>query len=264
MVRRYRDKAQFVATLPAKPAITIRVCIVAGLLFLFLIAPLVAGAVQPSSEACRSVVPDPRIAVRVHSSAEPVFKVAPSAQIAKQVGGHVDQIFFGLTRAALGGSIQINPRIQALDDEWLCLSPDIEIRLYFDKMIVTTASELENDSCARDHVIEHELQHVEFHLEALNRTADAIRAFLRREFPPSFRYVGVPGDFAFKRQQASLGIAAHVQGYYRQFNVRHREIDNYVELQRSYQVCNGAILRLASARQMYATRDPQQNGSQTQ
>jgi hypothetical protein len=160
----------------------------------------------------------------------------------------------GLTRATLGLSVNIHPRIHALHGEWLCLSPDIEVRLYFEKLEVTTAREIASNDCVRNYVMDHELQHVQFHLEALIQTADAIREYLNREFPPTFRYIGIPGDLAYRRQTVSIGIASHVQSLFRSFNIKHRDIDSYFERQRSYQLCGGEILRMAAAKSQYPVR----------
>lgn len=215
-------------------------------------APAVATQLGP--EACWPLTPDPKIEVSAHTNLKPVYRTQPSELIGQSVKGQPQQVFLGLTRAALGMSITINPRIKTLTSDLLCISPEVNVRLYFDKLEVTTATDVEGNYCAENYVMNHEMQHVQFHLEAMIKTADAIRADLNREFPPGFRYIGVPGDLAYRKQRVSVGIASRVQAYFNHVNIRHRDIDNYVELQRSYQACDGVFLRLAIARQTKTPR----------
>ena len=207
-------------------------------------------------DACRALVRDPKIEVWTPSDVQPEIEHRPASVIGASVNGEPNQVYLGLTRASLRMNITINPRVHVLSGDWLCLSPDIEVRVYFDKLSVIKASETLANECVRQFVMEHEMRHVQFHFEALRQTAEALRKMLHKQFPPTFRFLAIPGDLAYRRQQFSLQIATQVQRLYKSFDIRHREIDNYVELQRSYQVCNGEILRYASDRTMYPAPRP--------
>ncbi len=110
-------------------------------------------------------------------SALPIVEQSKSADELSRLLPHADgYMHIGLTEAMLQRefAVSLNGFVDPRGGQ-ACGKPNIEIRLRYDPLRVYLASELDDNECAQEGVLDHELEHVRLYTSAVPRAAAQLR-----------------------------------------------------------------------------------------
>lgn len=128
-----------------------------------------------------------------------------------------------------------------------CMRPSIRIELSLDPHIVYVAREFPNKTCAFEHVMRHEYQHVRVNETFLKKAAQVVENMLRQEFGNKVYY----GRYDDLRNQLSdvieKSVLPQAQRQFEESRHEHQLIDNPGEYARNAEACNGDIQKVLRA-----------------
>ncbi|MDO8300117.1 hypothetical protein [Lacisediminimonas sp.] len=205
-----------------------------------------ASALTPQqTRECQQKLPPAYVKVQF-IPARPEVKTLPGKQLAQTVKQASETTFNGAIAGWTDGLLEVTVDISA--EQWLlsptelCFSPMVSVDLSFRVMNVFVASELTQDPCAYHYVVDHEMTHVVFNNEAMEKAAEELRrALLRRQFENQGPIATTPQGLNMAIRQMKSSIATSAHRIFSQHNNQHGLIDNHAMRAKSLAVCNAAI-----------------------
>lgn len=165
--------------------------LIKGLAFALCFVAGAAHAAPDFQQMCNNAL-GPSV-VEVSTRPSEVTRPAPLSLrlLTKQLHGHSDlhkEAVFGLTKTDGRYDFQAKVTHAVLPDGSVCYVPKVQVTLWYDPFEVYVAREVDPQSCAYRHLLEHEMQHVAIYEKQLGQSATAMAKFLSEKLGTAARF----------------------------------------------------------------------------
>jgi hypothetical protein len=151
----------------------------------------------------------------------------------------------GLTRTqsrvsvAAGGLILQDPA-----SGYECVAPRIEVKLYYEPIVVYVGSEFAPGSCAYREVLAHEMRHLKTYLDHLPKVETTVRAALARRFEGKPLYAPSGQASPLLQRELNSSWMGFIKGELEKVEPLQAAIDTPQEYGRLGKVCGGEVQSL--------------------
>ena len=160
-------------------------------------------------------------------------------------GAPANAYVLGLTRTQsrleinLNGSILQDPRTG-----YECISPRIDVSLYYIPIIIYIGSEFSPGSCAYDEILAHEMRHLKTYLDHLPKVESVVRKALSDRFDNKPLYARSGQARAALQREVDTGWMPYMKRELVKVEQKQTLIDTPQEYARLSRVCKGEVQSL--------------------
>ena len=160
-------------------------------------------------------------------------------------GAPANAYVLGLTRTQsrleinLNGSILQDPRTG-----YECISPRIDVSLYYIPIVIYVGSEFSPGSCAYDEILAHEMRHLKTYLDHLPKVESVVRKALSDRFDNKPLYARSGQARAALQREVDTGWMPYMKRELVKVEQKQTLIDTPQEYARLSRVCKGEVQSL--------------------